>query len=574
MAMSDDPLAAAKARARLHREKTDMDRILDVPIVSPPPADVVDRWTRRLRRHPGAPPLRYVQAWALDAISQIGGWRGLFGSIGVGHGKTGICELAGTVAGARRPLLLIPPALRGQHARDREWWLRHYNYVPPRVMTYGELSQPSASDALEEYQPDMIIADEAHSIRNRTAARTKRVLRYARAHPSTRFVLLSGTMSRKSLRDYAILAELALRDLSPLPLSFPAVDQWASVIDVDGVPDHNALDAVWPLVTLHRGEADADALRRAEPVTRRAAAREGYQYRFRTTPGVITTSDASVGASIILSIRRPDLPAKVSSALSRLGDTWETPDGEEVIDALHMHRIASQLSAGFWYRWDWTFGGTRPDEPDHEWLEARREWHRELAHALRYASRTGHDSPALIARACQRGDGPPERIAAWRAWSAVRDRPVPPTVPVWLDTFLIDDAISWATGRRALIWYQSRAVGDALAARGIPVYGQGSDTPPEDLDVVALSIPVHHKGRNLQAWSDQLVIEPPASGATWEQLLGRTHRQGQVADEVTATIYGHTWAFRRAIEQAIAEALYIEQTTGQKQKLNICAWAD
>src|SRR5690606_20644645 len=97
-------------------------------------------WTRRLRRHPGAPPLRYVQAWALDAISQIGGWRGLFGAIGVGHGKTGICELAGTVAGARRPLLLIPPALRGQHARDREWWLRHYNYVPPRVMTYGELS--------------------------------------------------------------------------------------------------------------------------------------------------------------------------------------------------------------------------------------------------------------------------------------------------------------------------------------------------------------------------------------------------------------------------------------------------
>jgi hypothetical protein len=83
---------------------------------------------------------------------------------------------------------------------------------------------------------------------------------------------------------------------------------------------------------------------------------------------------------------------------------------------------------------------------------------------------------------------------------------------------------------------------------------------------------VHGKGKNLQAWNRQLVIEPPASGTVWEQLLGRTHRQGQRADDVIAVVYQHTDRVRAAVDRATAQARYIEQTQGTPQKMVFCRW--
>lgn len=77
----------------------------------------------------------------------------------------------------------------------------------------------------------------------------------------------------------------------------------------------------------------------------------------------------------------------------------------------------------------------------------------------------------------------------------------------------------------------------------------------------------HGEGKNLQHWSKNLFVAPPSSGKTWEQVLGRTHRAGQQADEVVADVWLHAEELRASFIQARADARYIEATLGSRQKL-------
>jgi hypothetical protein len=89
-----------------------------------------------------------------------------------------------------------------------------------------------------------------------------------------------------------------------------------------------------------------------------------------------------------------------------------------------------------------------------------------------------------------------------------------------------------------------------------------------DRSIVA-SIKAHGTGRDgLQyIFSKNLVANPPSSGATWEQLLGRTHRVGQRSDEVEVWTYRHTPELRECLDDAIGQARYIHATLGLEQKL-------
>ncbi len=85
---------------------------------------------------------------------------------------------------------------------------------------------------------------------------------------------------------------------------------------------------------------------------------------------------------------------------------------------------------------------------------------------------------------------------------------------------------------------------------------------------IIASIASHGTGKNLQhQWSDNLVTAVPASGLTWEQMLGRTHRQGQKADEVTCHLYLHTDGVIDSWHRALGDAAYLQDTLGTPQKL-------
>jgi len=64
-----------------------------------------------------------------------------------------------------------------------------------------------------------------------------------------------------------------------------------------------------------------------------------------------------------------------------------------------------------------------------------------------------------------------------------------------------------------------------------------------------------------------LVVSVKPSGRDWEQLLGRTHRMGQEADEVECWVYLHTEELRAGMAKAFVDAKFLEETLGV-QKLN------
>jgi hypothetical protein len=84
-----------------------------------------------------------------------------------------------------------------------------------------------------------------------------------------------------------------------------------------------------------------------------------------------------------------------------------------------------------------------------------------------------------------------------------------------------------------------------------------------------LSIAAHGTGKNLQWTNRNLVCTPPTGGDIWEQLIGRTHRQGQTADEVFVDVYQHTAAVVEGFAKARSSAVYSESTMGQRQRLAI-----
>jgi hypothetical protein len=51
-------------------------------------------------------------------------------------------------------------------------------------------------------------------------------------------------------------------------------------------------------------------------------------------------------------------------------------------------------------------------------------------------------------------------------------------------------------------------------------------------------------------------------------MLARTHRHGQEADEVTCEMFMHIDELEKSFEQARRDARYLEDTYGNRQKLN------
>jgi len=443
---------SATAIGRPVAESRDFHRVLELPFRERPDTEaLVEKYTallsksapkcecrsKYLRRCPDR--LLPTQAWALDEAAKMGG---LLGPIGVGEGKTLLDLLTPMVMpNCKVAVLLIQTDLRDQLLNiDWHFYGQHWNLpnlaggtwmTPGRpwlhVLAYSGLSSAKSTDILERIQPDLIIADEGQNVRNRTASRTKRFLRYFVAHPGTRLCTWSGTLTKKSLKDYAHLSNLALRENSPTPLHWPTVEEWAGAIDPSDFPS--------PAGVLRTFCADKEPLL------------GGWQRRLRGSVGVVSSSEGgNCSASINFYERRVELPTSVEKLLGGLRGSWDRPDGEPLTMATDVARCARELASGFYYRWTWPRG--EPKEVRERWLAARKEWNRELREKLKHA-REHLDSPLLLANAAIRafngyvGELPVWHSVSWREWSLVRETARPETEAVWVDNFLVADAADW-----------------------------------------------------------------------------------------------------------------------------------
>lgn len=547
-------------------------RILEIPRRNwEQEEDISDLLTEALKTPGGTMRLRPVQATSLRELHDYGG---LVNPVRVGGGKTLISFLAPTVMEVERPLLVVPGGLREKTLRDfaqlKEHWTTHPNL---RVESYERLGKVNGNEILQRINPDLLILDEAHRAKNPRAAVTRRLKRWMEAHPETKVVALSGTLVSRSLLDFAHLLDWALpSDWVPIPRRYTERQQWAQAIDEKLPPNVTRL-APGALEELYNDDEKAI-------VSPEVAVRRAFRRRLVETPGVVATEERFLGASLRIQALDFEPNKDVAQALRTLFDDWERPDGVPFTSPADVWRCARELVLGFYYVWD-------PPAPE-EWLEARRMWGAAVRYVLGNNQRQ-LDSELPIKNACRRGEYDLAYVThggvrvydqtigeLYRTWAEIAPTFEPNTVPVWIDDTAIKAVAKWAKKNTGIVWVEHVAFGEKLSEfTGLPYFSKKGfddagnfidDWKPEDGSVIA-SIASNQTGRNLQHWDRALVVSPPPGGTTWEQMLGRLHRDGQKAEEVLYEVMVGSYEQWSSFQGAVENAHYLQDTTGQEQKL-------
>jgi hypothetical protein len=160
-------------------------------------------------------------------------------------------------------------------------------------------------------------------------------------------------------------------------------------------------------------------------------------------------------------------------------------------------------------------------------------------------------------------DGTLDDDGLLEAWKALEKTFVPNVVPQWHDDNALKACERWGKEGKGIIWTGHTFFAQELAKRtGFPYYGREGLTGEgayigDAKGTIIASIAANGTGRNLQAWSRNLITSAPSTAPGVEQLLGRTHRTGQEADTVTVDILlgcrEHWDALDGARAQAAAE---------------------
>jgi hypothetical protein len=537
------------------KHSPELDRIMMIPrrvVLAPDEEEErIDLLTGHLRTPGGTMRLRPVQA---QALFEAHDYQGLFGPIRVSGGKTLISLLAPIVLEARAPMLIVPAALIEKTRNEARKLALHWK-LPTflHIVSYQALGRVSGAGTLENLNPDLIICDEAHKLKNKRAAVTKRVARYMHEHPDTRFIALTGTISKRSLHDFAHLLTWSLKLRTPLPRHYNELEVWGLAID-------ERPNAVVPplhpgaILKLATEEDTGGPTQRARTAVRR---------RINDTPGVVTASGKGCDVSLRVQGHIVETSAATAAAFDTLRTKWETPDGHPLNDGFAIWRHARELALGFFYKWE-----IRP--PD-AWLEARKAWS-VLCRKILKDNRRNLDSEMQVALACKEH---PEWYGdeEYKTWVAIRDTFKPRTVAVPFDDSVLNYATKW-TERGGLVWCEHIDFSRRLSAStGLPYFaGEGLDANGNSIEgfegtCAILSIEANREGRNLQRFSRSLVVSPPQQGDRWQQLLARTHRDGQEADEVICDVVISCAEHVDAMRIILNDAQYQEDITGDHQKL-------
>lgn len=503
--------------------------------------ELVFLMTQWLKTKKGTMELWPEQAIALHDIYEH---QGLFAPIAVGRGKALISLLAPVVLKSKRPVLLVPAQLREQtRAYVIPDMRKHWRISTKlKVVGYSEIQTIKHKDLLEESNPDLLILDEAHYVKNKNAARTKRVRRFI-DEKQIPVVVLSGTMTRKSILDYWRLTQWTLKENTPLPNQWREVTHWANALDSDINEDQRVPPGA--LIQFCRGTETA---------------REGYQRRLTETPGVVSAGEKDLGCSLIIRPIKLSIPDVVQEVLRKLRADWETPNGDFITEAIDLWRHGREIALGFWYRWD-------PPAP-RDWLQARKAWNKFVRDTLS-RNRRGLDSPLQVWNECKRLNV--DSNHPWHQWGRIKHIFKPNSVAEWISDYAVDAAIKWLDNNHGICWSEHTAFSLEIGKRSKhPIFLGGEKASKEILECqtsCVASSNAHIEGKNLQyQYSKNLIVSPPSSGKTWEQILGRTHREGQEAEEVIADTFMFTEEHQASFAQALRDAEYIQETL-EKQKI-------
>jgi hypothetical protein len=548
------------------QQTVELNRVLNLPRriweTDPDLPFLVQALTDLLKTPNGTQTLRPVQAAALRDLHDT---RGLLGPIPVGSGKTLITRLAPILLHSKRPLLVIPANLRAKTIFEfeqlNEHWQAPENYA---IFSYEELGREDRLNYIENYAPDLIVSDEAHNLKNRDAGVTRRIERWLIAHPETFFAAMSGTITKKSLMDFHHLLRWSIGlERMPLPASDNEAQEWA--LAVDPIVKSAIRMSIGALESFENFLTEQER----EPLDTLSRVQEGLGRRIRETAGVVSKQTSDVAASLYITVWRPELPSAIQQFIEDVKDKPIELNGD-VLDDEDLTMFMRQVCLGFYYEWD--------PAPPREWVEARRAW-KKLVRLILDARVEGIDTEAQVATNIilgKLGPIPPE----YTVWKDLRDTFKPNPVARWIDKSMCS-LIASRIEQPTLTWVHHVAVGNELAAQTARSFFHkgGVDASGRPVEAVAgaetviLSIASNAEGRNLQAWHRNLIVSPVAQGALTEQIIGRSHREGQDSDAVEFVILSPIDSTDNAIRAAKKDAMYLQKVTGIPQKMLMADWS-
>lgn len=618
-------------------EQVEMDRILALPIRSEPdPEQVeiesferinVEAFTRGDRLLPKQ----------VDALMQFEACRGAFCPVGVGFGKSGIGLMVSQIAvhkgWARKILLLVPVHLiDGLVQRHIPEWRKRTNLsltfhvisgktkaqrmkiatsdaAGVYIFPYSLMSQLDTLDLLAAINPDMVVADEAHRLKNLRSAVTKKlmhVIKNTREQPLI-FVAMSGSMSSKGIMEYQHLIDMALGDGSPLPRKAGQAFTWGLVIDANAAPTPSLVaGAMGRLISWAHEKFPEDRKQFSNRIGVDNA-RNAYRKRLTLTPGVVVSGDERPTASLaIANYEAGGHGIRLSALMAKAKEDYETPEGEPIDHAIHVYKWLRELTAGFYNSRVWPqaedHAKNRKISKDEAVDRIERAKVHLKAHQIYTAgareffkeSPIGIDTPTELALAISRGAcSDSSLVDKWHAVHAAdfEGRPDRIQIPVRVDPYKVQAVVRWAQEyKTGLVWVYHKELGEWIYevltdAGHDPVFAPaGADAVIEGIGdpgrggkgdrLVVSSIPAHGEGRNLQSFQNQLFVEWPRPAHLAEQALGRVHRTGQTLEEVMVHTMIETEFDEINRAATLADAVYVQQTMGSVHRVLYADYAE
>lgn len=479
------------------------------------------------------------------------------------------------------------------------------------IMPYTFLSTKDAEEILAGIAPDLLILDEAHRVKNHKAARTRRLMRYVERAGNVRMVALSGTITSKSIRDYHHLCTHALREQSPLPISPLLTDNWAMAIDANADPSQAQTGPITPLMDWAVREFPEHEIPKGVPGFRAA-----FRLRLNTAPGVVASGDTDIGTSLVLHNEPVAHPAEaegyaeVERLMKQVEELWISPSGDEIEHGMHKWRHLYELTAGFYYHLRWPSAeevqarqritleeavSYLVEAQKHH--EAQQGYHKELRRWIERRARPSLDTPMLIGKDMSLHGSEHVGAELYEAWRAMKDlefegMPERLSEPRRISPWKIEHAAAQAiveqeTARAegapcgVLVWYWHQEVGAWLNEKLIELGAEPLWCPSDShrpgssakiLDpenggrIIVAAMGGHGEGKNLQHFQRQVIVEFPRKADLLEQVIGRTHRTGQNADELLPVTINSNEFDHQNMSACLIDALYIHQSTGSRQK--------
>jgi len=639
----------------------DLARIFGLPVLGldEPRCPDRDGYAESLYNHMRVPgfKLRDIQIDGVYAYEMYGG---MFGPVSVGGGKTALSILVAKVGmqrrGHQRVIILVPPEVFSQLTlRDlpqaRKWLsldgipfytvsgsrenrMRMASQPGPGVFiySYSSLSTQTGMEEVAMISPTLMVLDEAHNVASPSSARTKRLqtamvniqnaLKMGRLGPDVRvkeveMVAMSGTMTKRSVKDYAHIAKRCLKERSPAPIKDMAIMSFSQAVDANvtgagqGDLDVRRMDMIkqwardqgWN----HKEGRTDDEIRN---MTAQDVVREAYQYRLRTAPGVISTGTTGVDASLIIAWSEPPRPRTdegeaLCKYMKMAAIDMKTPDGDSIDFGMHTFKWLWELTAGFYNSLIWpglevlmeerARKGTpvsteeaaallRGAEHQHKLLQ---DYHKALRRFLDDRHQPGCDTPMLVGQELTRQIAgrdikyklPVELVECYRAQKSASydDLPQRKSRPIRICDYKVRATVQWAkahvvSGEGGIMWYHHPELGrwchEALTAAGIPhTFAPAGQNEAAFAPGLVLASYAHGTGKNLQHQRHNLIIEIRREASVMEQTLGRTHRSGQLADDVRVDVFVANGFDLSLFNAVLHDADYIQATMGQPQRL-------